>query len=262
MATPGTDVQGGAAQTLDRGLQVLEGIARATGSVTVADAAAGAGLDRRVTHRLIRTLAARGYLQRDAGGGYRLGPACLALASAMGDLRTLAHPFIEELAEVSGETVQLVVLSGRQVVFIAGVESRKALRVGSRTGRLLPANATSVGKAWLAALEPDQVEALFRSTDLPAVTARTITDAAALFAELDVIRRRGYATSHGESEDGVGSVGMAVRGSDGQPRLAISVAMPLERMTPASEASTAAELAAVVDRLSARLAGLSLRPSS
>src|SRR5271156_6105458 len=90
-------------QTLDRGLQVLEAVARAGDPLTVAEAAASVGLDRTVAHRLVATLATRGYLQRDGSGGYRLGPTCLALASAITDLRTMARPFLEKLGDATGE---------------------------------------------------------------------------------------------------------------------------------------------------------------
>jgi DNA-binding IclR family transcriptional regulator len=240
-------------QTLDRGLQVLEAVAQAGDPLTVAGAAASVGLDRTVAHRLIATLAARGYLQRDSSGGYRLGPTCLALASATTDLRTVARPFLEALRTATGETVHLVVLSGSQVVFIDGIESTRALRVASRTGRLLPAHATSVGKALLAALPPDRLDALYGQTDLTAVTARTITDKDALEQQLTAIRARGYATNHGESEDGVGSVGMAVRNPAGEPRAALSVALPLDRWTEATEQLAAAALHSATAALGARL---------
>ena len=60
------------AQTLDRGLQILEVIAGASGPVTISEAAAAIGVHRTVAHRLVNTLADRGYLQREAAGGYRL----------------------------------------------------------------------------------------------------------------------------------------------------------------------------------------------
>ena len=164
------------AQTLDRGLQVLEVVARAGDPVTVAQAATKVGIDRTVAHRLIATLTARGYLHRESDGGYRLGPTCLALASAIADLRTTGRPTLEALAEATGETVQLVILSGREVVFIDGIESKKVLRVSTRTGRLLPAHSTSVGKAWLAALSPGNYEELYGPAQLRAVTDRTIID--------------------------------------------------------------------------------------
>jgi DNA-binding IclR family transcriptional regulator len=250
---PAPSVPASTSQTLDRGLQVLEAVARAGDPLTVAEAAASVGLDRTVAHRLVATLAARGYLQRDGDGGYRLGPTCLALASAITDLRTTARPFLEELRNATGETVHVVVLSGREVVFLDGIESVHALRVGSRTGRLLPAHATSVGKALLAALPAEQVRALYERADLVAVTGRTITDREALEHQLAVIRERGYATNHGESENGVGSIGVAVRNPAGEPRAALSVAMPLERWSEAAEEQAACVLKSAAAALGAHL---------
>lgn len=241
------------AQTLDRGLQVLEAVARSGDPVTVAQAAAKVGIDRTVAHRLIATLSARGYLHRETDGGYRLGPTCLALASAIADLRTTGRPTLEALAEATGETVQLVILSGREVVFIDGIESKKVLRVSTRTGRLLPAHSTSVGKAWLAALSAENYKELYESAELRAVTDRTITDRAKLESELARIRRRGYATSAGESENGVGSVGTVVRDPSGEPRLAISVALPLQRWSGQVEVETTSILLEAAAALGARL---------
>lgn len=250
---PARTVLASTSQTLDRGLQVLEAVARAGDPLTVAEAAASVGLDRTVAHRLVATLAARGYLQRDGSGGYRLGPTCLALASAITDLRTTARPFLEELRDATGETVHVVVLSGRDVVFLDGIESVHALRVGNRTGRLLPAHATSVGKALLAALPAEQVRALYERADLVAVTGRTITDREALERQLAAIRERGYATNHGESENGVGSIGVAVRNPAGEPRAALSVAMPLERWSEAAEEQAACVLKSAAAALGAHL---------
>jgi DNA-binding IclR family transcriptional regulator len=241
------------AQTLDRGLQVLEAVARAGTAVSAAEAAASVGIDRTVAHRLITTLSARGYLQRDRGGRYRLGPTCLALASVTSDLRNLARPFLETLHRTTGETVHLVVLSGHDVVFIDGIEGAHALRVATRTGRVLPAHSTSVGKAWLAALSSQRFDGLYAASELEPVTPRTTRDLAALRRELDVIRKRGYATSSGESESGIGSIGVAVRDAAGEPRAAISVALPLDRWSDAFERDAAAALQAVATDLGAHL---------
>jgi DNA-binding IclR family transcriptional regulator len=240
-------------QTLDRGLQVLEAVARAGDPLSVAEAASVVGLDRTVAHRLVATLAARGYLQRDGSGRYRLGPTCLALASATTDLRTVARPYLEALRNATSETVHLVVLSGRQVVFIDGIESVHALRVASRAGRLLPAHATSVGKALLAALPAERFDALYGHADLVSVTPRTITDRDELVQQLAAIRERGYAVNQGESENGVGSVGLVVRSPAGEPRAALSVALPLERWTPATEQFAADALRSAAASLGAHL---------
>lgn len=240
------------AQTLDRGLQVLEAVARSGDPVGVAEVAAAAGLDRTVAHRLVSTLALRGYLHRE-GGGYRLGPTCLALASAITDLRTMAAPFLDRLARNTGETVHVVVLSGREVVFIDGVESSHTLRVAARTGRLVPAHATSVGKAWMAALPDGRVDELYGQAELTPVTERTITDRRALARELEAIRRRGYATSHGESERGVGSVAVAVCNPAGEPRAGLSIALPLDRWSTAFERDAVDQLTQVAAALGAGL---------
>lgn len=121
---------------------------------------------------------------------------------------------------------------------------------------MVPAHATSVGKAWLAALAPERVDDLFVNAAIPAVTERTIVEAAALRAEMDAIRVRGYATSHGESEDGVGSVGVAVRDGEGEPRLAMSVAVPLSRFTDESCTEAADALREIGEVLGARLSRL------
>jgi DNA-binding IclR family transcriptional regulator len=241
------------AQTLDRGLQVLEAVARSGDPLTVAAAADAVGLDRTVAHRLVSTLALRGYLHREANGGYRLGPTCLALASAITDLRTMARPFLERLARDTGETVHVVVMSGREVVFIDGVESTHTLRVTARTGRLVPAHATSVGKAWLAALPDGRVDELYGTAELAAVTDKTITDRAELVRELETIRRRGYATSAGESEVGVGSVAVAVCNPAGEPRAGLSVALPLDRWSASFEQHAVEQLTQVAATLGAEL---------
>ena len=240
-------------QTLDRGLQVLEAVARSGDPLSVAQAAQIAGIDRTIAHRLVATLALRGYLHRESSGGYRLGPTCLALASAITDLRTMARPFLEALSRATRETVHVVVLSGREAVFIDGIESSHTLRVASRVGRLVPAHATSVGKAWLACLSEGRIDELYGSSDLAAVTSRTICDRQQLAAELQATRDRGYAVSRGESEAGVGSVAVAVCSPSGEPRAALSVAVPLERWSDDFEGNAVEHLRRAASALGASL---------
>lgn len=253
MAVAAETVSRVSAQTLDRGLQILEVIARASGPVTIADAAVAIGVHRTVAHRLVTTLADRGYLHREAAGGYRLGGTCLALASAVSDLRTTARPLLEDLARRTDETVHLVVLAGQDVVFLDSVESSQALRVASRIGRRLPAYATSVGKAWLASLDLDRLHQLYPDATLPPITGRTLTTRTELERVLATVRRRGYATNEGESEAGVGSLGVVVRTERAEPRAGISVAMPLDRLNVATKKSVVAALTATAASLGARL---------
>lgn len=242
------------AQTLDRGLQILELVAHAPDAVTLSQAAAAIDVHRTVAYRLAATLVTRGYLRREESGGYRLGSTCLALAAAVSDLRSLARPLLEDLAKTTNETVHLVVVSGQDVVFIDGIESDQALRVASRTGRRLPAHATSVGKAWLAALDADRLHQIYPNEELPQITARTLDTRADLERVLATVRRLGHATSNGESESGVGSIGVAICDRAGTPRAAISVAMPLGRFTPEARRVATEALSTTAEGLALRLA--------
>jgi len=171
------------------------------------------------------------------------------------DIRlSAARPVLEALAAATGETVHLGVLEGNEVPFVDAVESELALRVSGRVGRRLPAHATSLGKAMLAALTDDQVRALYPSESLPMVTAHTMTRRSDLLAELDRTRARGYARNSEESEQGVASTGIAVvhpvRGLLG----AITIAVPLSRLDPQKAERHAALLLEAGRDLGARLA--------
>ncbi|TDQ00823.1 IclR family transcriptional regulator [Labedaea rhizosphaerae] len=230
------------AQTLDRGLQLLEFIAMTSGPVTVAEAAAALGVHRTIAHRLVATLTARGYLYREPGGGYRLGGTCLTLAAAVADLRTILRPALEELARETDETVGLAVLRGTEVVFVDSVESTRSLRVAGRTGQRLPAHQTAAGIAWLAELPADRRYELFPDADLDRAVA--------------TVRRHGYAHATNEDADdqGFGSFGAVVRSPAGEPRAAVSVAIPLARLTPATRQTATKALTRIAAAMSVRLA--------
>ena len=139
-----------------------------------------------------------------------------------------SRPVLEALAASLGETVHLAVLEGSNVRYLDAVESSKALRVASRTGSVVAAHCTASGKALLAALPEAEVSALFAGRALAALTVRSTTTRSRLQAELRQVRRRGYAVNVGESEEGVTSIAVAVRG----PRpAALVVSGPVARMT-------------------------------
>jgi DNA-binding IclR family transcriptional regulator len=169
---------------------------------------------------------------------------------------------LEALAASLGETVHLVVLEGGNVRYLDAVESRRVLRVASRTGSALAANCTASGKALLAELPDAEVAAIFAGQDeLAALTSRSITLCSRLLAELRQVRARGYAVNVEESEEGVASVAVAVPGPrPGQPdRLprqgpaaALAVSGPVSRMTDRAVERITAELrerAAELERL-------------
>ncbi|MDP9399320.1 MAG: IclR family transcriptional regulator, partial [Actinomycetota bacterium] len=151
-----------------------------------------------------------------------------AVGSPRPHLSTAAHGPLAALARATGETTHLVVLEGNSVRFVDGVDGEQTLRVGSRVGVLLPAHATSGGKALLAELAPEELHGLY-AAGLPATRPGAPGDLAALRRELGRVRRRGFALNLEESERGVNAVGACVRSVTGAPVAAAVVAGPAVR---------------------------------
>jgi DNA-binding IclR family transcriptional regulator len=183
--------------------------------------------------RLVAMLELYGYVQRDPRAtGYVLGERLRRsskLALTDFDLYSPVQPCLEVLAAETGETAQFGVLHGSTVVFVGCVEGRHQLRIASHVGVLWPAHALSTGKVLLSALPAEQLAALYPEERLNRVTDRTIISRKRLFADLDRVRRDGFATSSGESEDDIYAVAMAVSDAVGRARGALSVAAPVSR---------------------------------
>jgi IclR family transcriptional regulator, acetate operon repressor len=204
--------------------------------VRLTDACKYLGVAHSTAHRLLAMLAHHGFVQQEpVTRAYIAGPALVEVGLAVvGSLnvREQARPMMEELAAETGETVHLGVLEGNQVRYVDAVESERALRVVARTGTLVPAHCTSLGKALLSQLTDQQVAQLYPTSAEPfaARTERSITTQAKLMKELSRARARGYAVNAGETEDDVGSVAVAFRDFAGRPA-AIAVAAPTSRLT-------------------------------
>jgi len=221
--------QPGTVQSVDRALAVLESLARAEGPVGVAELAVETGLPPGTTHRLLQALQQRGYVRHETSRKYSLGTAGLRLGdAAQRSLARSARPYLAQLVELSGETANLAVLEGDDVVYVAQVSSPHTLRMFAEVGRHVPPHSTAVGKVLLAHLSRDRTIGVLRRTGLPQRTPSTITDLDELVAELDVVRERGWATDEEEQEAGVRCVAVPV-GSDDRVVAAMSVSGPAER---------------------------------
>ncbi len=225
----------GAVQSVDRALDLLEALARSDGPTGLGGLAAVTGLPQGTAHRLLRSLQARGYVRHDADRKYSLGAAAFRLGDAA--LRSLAHsarPYLTRLVEHTGETANLSVLEGDDVVYVAQVPSPHTLRMFAEVGRHVPPHSTASGKVLLAALPPEEAAALVRRAGLPRMTAHTITDAQVFREELDRARARGWASDEGEQEQGVRCVAVPV-GRGGEVFAAISLSGPAERFSGAAQ---------------------------
>lgn len=225
--------------------------------IRLTDASAYLGVASSTAHRLLAMLQYRGFVRQDVvSRAYVPGAALSTIAAAVGrqlNVHARARPILERLNQDLQETVHLGRLEGDQVHFIDSIESGRAVRVVSRAGRLMPAHCTSTGKAMLSRLTTEQLHALYPAEILAGVTEHSIRTRAALERDLQTVRRRGFATSDEESEDGVASVAVPVSGVGGMS-LGLNVSLPVQRMTPANRATIAAALKVAATELSEALA--------
>jgi IclR family acetate operon transcriptional repressor len=219
----------GGVQSVHRALDVLEALASAGGTASLGDLAAACGLPAPTLHRLAGTLADRGYLRQMPDRRYSLGSRLVPLgADAHALLGGRALPVLRALADLTGESANLAVLTQGRAEYVAQAPGRHTMRTFTEVGNRVALHCTGVGKALLAAVPPAQASRLIGTAPLAAQTAGTITDPAALHAEIELTRARGYALDEGEMEIGVRCVAV---GMPGTAPMAVSVSGPAARMT-------------------------------
>lgn len=243
---PASSATQGGVQSVHRALDLLEqlGVHRESG---LSDLAAATGLPLPTIHRLLQTLSDRGYVRRLPHRRYALGFGFVPLAAAAGTaIGVGADAVLARLVGEVGETANLAVLAGDRAQYVAQAPSAHSMRMFTEVGRLVELHSTGVGKALLARLDPDRVRRI-AAAGLPGHTPHTLTEPGALLADLDRIRKRGYALDEQEQEVGVRCV--AVAGTGPAQWLAVSISGPLTRMTDELVARAVPLLTAAVGRL-------------
>ena len=205
-----------------------------TAELSLAEVSRRTSLDKATALRYLVALEAEGLIERDVRSRvYRLGLRLFQLgqvALRSRDVPTLVLPTMRDLAQQYRETVNLAVLSQRELILIQVVEGPQSIRKGASIGEREQLHSTSLGKAVLAELEPEYVDPLVGNQDLPCFTTNTIESPAGLQDELRLCRCRGYAIDNEETEQGLRCVGVALRGHNDFPRYAISISGPAERL--------------------------------
>jgi IclR family transcriptional regulator, acetate operon repressor len=221
-------------QSVERALELLEALADPGEARGVSELGRATGLPVATIHRLLATMASRGYVRQDpASHKYTLGSHLIRLGeAATRHFGRFARPYLAELMEASGETANLAVLEDGQVAYVAQVPSRQhRVRMFTEVGRRVLPHSSAVGKVVLAFRPRAEVEAMLTRMGLPRRTPRTITDLGRFLAELDTVARQGYAIDSGEEEVGVRCLAVPVFGV-GESVAAMSVSAPEGRLEP------------------------------
>ena len=222
-------------QVIDRMSSLLDAITRYPDPVSLKVLAAETGLHSSTAHRILGAMASNGFVQRDAAGHYQLGTKLLRLGSrvdAQTDLRTIAKPVMERLRDQLGETVNLTVREGDEVVYVEKATPNRMMHVHQLIGSRAPLHVTAVGKVMLAMGGEDECRGYAERTNLPAYTRNTINSLETLLAETDELSTKGFAFDDEEAEIGVGCIGTVVHDAAGNIVAGLSVSAPIERRRP------------------------------
>jgi len=210
-------------------------LANRSSECSLAELCIALGLHKSTVHRLMMVLEQHRLVDKNPETGrYRLGLKLFEFGSkalAALDPRRHARPYLDRLQRELGETVFFCILDDGEVFYLDKVESQQSIRTACTVGSRAPAYCTAVGKAMLAELPDAEVSDIVHRWGLKAITANTITTAAALRADLRAIRSRGYAIDDEEKEEGLRCISAAVRGHSGRLFAAISVSGPAFRIT-------------------------------
>lgn len=201
-----------------------------TGAQSLDECAEHLEVHKSTALRLLQTLEADGFVTHDERHRYRLGRALFALAGAaleQRDVRGAVRPHLERLNEATGQTVHLAALESGEAVYIDKLEARAGIRMYSRIGLTAPLHCTAVGKVLIAALPAAERERIAAHLAYPRMTASTITDPRDYLAELDRVRRAGWAHDRREHESFVECVAAPVRDATGAVVAAASVTVPI-----------------------------------
>ncbi|MDR5654013.1 IclR family transcriptional regulator domain-containing protein [Ruixingdingia sedimenti] len=215
------DIMGG----LAKGLAVIETFNADRPRQSIAEVALASGLDRATARRCLLTLAHHGYADWD--GKFftltprvlRLGTACLATMP----LPQIVQPLLDGLSDRIGQSSSVSILDGAEIVYVARAAQRRVMSIGLMPGSRLPAYCTSMGRVLLAALPEAQASAVLGPGPLPARTALTLTDPAAIMAELARVRAQGHAVIDQEVEIGLRSIAIPLANARGRVVAALNV---------------------------------------
>lgn len=244
-------------QSIKRAFDILKTVGEQPDSVSLTAIATRLQLPKSTVSRMLSTLASLGAIEKLGGrDGFRLGPEILALASNAPyprNLAAIARPFLQHLAQATGETVTLCVPDGDHAHYIDQINSARSILITDWRRQKLPLHAASDGKLFLTQWSEDGLRR-YLSRVLPRYTPTTLTTSTALRKELKAIHKKGYSWTDGEYDDDI--VGVAAPIRDGEDTIIGSICVfgPRFRFPPENRAgSLIAQTVKAATAISARL---------
>ncbi len=243
MQGSGMGAEGHADGTVGKALDVLDMVASHDRPVRFSDLLALADYPKATLYRLLQTLTNQGMLVLDPDQGtYALGVRLVRLAHAawaQSSLAPIARPYLDELAERTGETIHLAQMDLGQVLYVDKRNAARPVEMFAQAGKVGPAYCTGVGKAMLAFMQPEALEQALARQSFHRHTDQTLDSPQKLRAELQVIRAKGHAFDREEHEQGIICCAVPILTRSGRVIGALSVTSTTARTTLAALEGTA-----------------------
>lgn len=183
---------------------------------------------------LVYTLRLNNYLDQNPDNRkYRLGLKLAERAAVLldqMDLRKIATPYLEELRQWCGESINLAIRDHNEVVYIERLFGHHSLGIRSELGKRARLHSTALGKAILANMNPEEAKAILTGYEFVSITPKTITNLKDFLVELERVRETGYAIDEEENELGGRCLAAPVFNNDGIPVAAVSISVPIQRL--------------------------------
>lgn len=228
--------KGSSIQVIDRMMNLIDALAAHGEPITLKQLAHDTQLHPSTAHRILGALLAQGFVERTDNSSYRLGIRLLELGNLVKSrisVREVAMPAMLRLHAYTGESVNLGVRSGDEIVYVERTSSgRSAVRVVHIVGARAPLHTTATGKLFLAEDDSREIRDYAERTGLPGATAASITNLPALEAELAKVRSAHLAYDMEEVEGGVRCIAAGIRDDLGKLVAGLSLSTPVERFNP------------------------------
>lgn len=243
-------------RVVDRVFDIIEQLAVSNTPLSLSDLAQATNLSKSTIHRLLASMCARHYVEKDSNGMYTIGYKLMETVSLhinSMELLTEAKPFLSNLMRELHLTAHMGILDGCDVIYLEKLDIYPNTMLYTQVGFRSPAYCSSMGKCLLSCLSGDELEDALYHCDFKRYTANTITDIHAFKRYLRTVRRQGWAMDDEEYQTGHRCIGAPVYDYRGTAVAAISASGSVRQLSDSVLDSVIAEVKQVAANLSRRM---------